>query len=72
MCPCFRKKSQIVSFSTLDQRELKKNIWTKTCTVCAKGYFLPFLAHCTLNQFQKNLQKKKNVLKKIFPEWFGH
>ena len=48
MCEFFRGKSQIVILSTFDQREFKKIIiLTKMCTVCKKGHFLPFVAHCT-------------------------
>ena len=53
MCEFFREKSQIGILSTFDQRESKKKIiLTKMCTVCEKGHFLPFLAHCT--HFRQN------------------
>ena len=47
-CACFREKSKIVSLSTFDQREFKKNIIsTKMCLGSEKGHFLPFLAPST-------------------------
>ena len=38
MCACFREKSQIVSLSTFDQRELKKKKKKKLrkCVQCAR------------------------------------
>ena len=69
MCACFREKSKIVSSSTFDQLELKKyiNILTKMCTVCKKGHFLLFLAHCT--HFGQNIYF---FFIHVDPEWFGH
>ena len=54
MCGFFREKSQFFVLSTFDQCELKKKIYilTKISTVCEKGHFLPFLAHCT--HFRQN------------------
>ena len=61
MCEFFREKYQIVVLSTFDQRESKKkNILTKKSTVCEKGYFLPFFAHCTY--FRQNIYFFKFML----------